>query len=158
YVDLFIIMGYDYYYGGSTTAGPEDPLYNFQTSYNYTLSKSITYYLKQSVPANKLLLGLPYYGREWETTGSAGPSAATGNYTATQTFAVVKTNANGYYSNPQWEPNSFSPFYPYQVSSAWRQCWCDDANSMRRRFDVVNQRGIGGIGIWALGYDDGYTD
>ncbi|MDP1747604.1 MAG: T9SS type A sorting domain-containing protein, partial [Bacteroidota bacterium] len=27
-----------------------------------------------------------------------------------------------------------------------------------KRFDIVNQQGIGGIGIWALGYDDGYTD
>jgi len=44
YVDLFIIMGYDYYWSGSTTAGPEDPLYDFQTGYNYTLTKSITYY------------------------------------------------------------------------------------------------------------------
>ncbi|HEY4798462.1 MAG TPA: glycoside hydrolase family 18 protein, partial [Bacteroidia bacterium] len=64
YVDLFIIMGYDYYYGGSTTAGPSDPLYNYETSYNYTLTKSITYYLNKSVPNNKLLLGLPYYGEE----------------------------------------------------------------------------------------------
>ncbi|HET6991426.1 MAG TPA: glycosyl hydrolase family 18 protein, partial [Bacteroidia bacterium] len=32
YVDLFTIMGYDYYWSGSTTAGPEDPLYDFQTS------------------------------------------------------------------------------------------------------------------------------
>src|SRR5665213_856560 len=41
YVDLFVIMGYDYYWSGSTTAGPEDPLYDFETSYNYTLAKSI---------------------------------------------------------------------------------------------------------------------
>ena len=48
-VDLFIIMGYDYYYSGSTTSGPTDPLYQFSTTYNYTLSKSVTYYLKQGV-------------------------------------------------------------------------------------------------------------
>ena len=29
---------------------------------------------------------------------------------------------------------------------------------MGKRFDIVNMTGIGGIGIWALGYDDGYTD
>ena len=57
-VDNFIIMGYDYYYSGSAQAGPEAPMYNFQTGYNYTLSKSITYYLKQGASKNKLLLGL----------------------------------------------------------------------------------------------------
>ena len=29
---------------------------------------------------------------------------------------------------------------------------------MSERFDMVNRFGIGGIGIWALGYDDGYND
>lgn len=157
-VDIFVIMGYDYYWSGSTTAGPEDPLYNFQTSYNYTLTKSITYYLKQGMTQSKLLLGLPYYGREWETVGASAPSATTGNYTATKTFAVVKANANGYYSTPLWENASFSPYYSFVVAGNDRQCFCDDAYSMRKRFDIVNQRGIGGIGIWALGYDDGYTD
>lgn len=158
YVDLFIIMGYDYYWSGSSTAGPEAPLYNYETSYNRTLTRSITFYLAQGMPESKLLLGLPYYGREWETVSGTIPSATTGNYTATKTYSVVRNNANGYWSNEQWEPNSFSPYYPYQISSTWRQLWCDNAYSMRCRFDIVNQRNLGGIGIWALGYDDGYSD
>lgn len=159
YVDLFIIMGYDYYYGGSSSAGPEAPLYNFQTSYNYTLTKSITYYLKQGVPNNKLLLGLPYYGREWSTASNAIPSATTGSYTGTRTFATVKGSPGTYSAaNYQWEPISFNSLYDYYNGTEWRQCWIDEARSMRYKFDVVNQRGIGGIGIWALGYDDGYSD
>ncbi len=160
YVDAFIIMGYDYYYSGSAQAGPEAPLYNFQTSYNYTLSKSITYYLNKGVPNAKLLLGLPYYGREWETTSNTTPSNTTGAFTSSRTFAYVKTNSTGYYTtaNKKWEQNCFNPFYTFQVSGNWRQCWIDDAYSMGRKFDMVNQRGIGGIGIWALGYDDGYND
>ncbi|MGZ3865991.1 MAG: glycosyl hydrolase family 18 protein [Bacteroidia bacterium] len=159
YVDLFIIMGYDYYYSGSSSAGPEAPLYNFQTSYNYTLTKSITYYLKQGVPNNKLLLGLPYYGREWSTSSNAIPSSTTGSYTGTKTFAVVKGNPGTYSAaNYQWEPISFNSLYDYYNGTEWRQCWIDEARSMRYKFDVVNQRGIGGIGIWALGYDDGYSD
>ena len=160
YVDNFIIMGYDYYWSGSSQAGPTDPLYNFQTSYNYTLSKSVTYYLKQGVPPNKLLLGLPYYGREWETTSNTIPSNTTGNFSTSRTYAYVRNNSTGYYTNAnkKWDQNSFTPAYVFQVSGAWRQCWINDAYSMSRRFDFVNQRGIGGIGIWALGYDDGYTD
>ncbi|MGZ3899107.1 MAG: CUB domain-containing protein, partial [Bacteroidia bacterium] len=48
-------------------------------------------------------------------------------------------------------------YYTYTVSTAWRQCWIDDIYSMGRKYDLVNQRGLGGIGIWALGYDDGMT-
>lgn len=159
YVDGFIIMGYDYYYSGSAQAGPEAPLYNFQTSYNYTLSKSITYYLKAGASPSKLMLGLPYYGREWETVSNTAPSNTTGNFTASRLYNYVRNNSATYSStNKNWDSNSFNPFFAYQSSGNWRQCWIDDIYSMGRKFDMVNQRGLAGIGIWALGYDDGYTD
>ncbi|MCW3102711.1 MAG: hypothetical protein JWO09_1151 [Bacteroidetes bacterium] len=158
YVDLFIIMGYDYYYSGSTTAGPEDPLYNFQTSYNYTLTKSITYYLNKGASKSKLLLGLPYYGREWATTASSIPSSTSGAGTNTVLYSTMRNNTSGNYSSRQWDATSFSSWFPSVRSGANWQAFVDDAYSMGKRFDIVNQFGIGGIGIWALGYDDGYDD
>ncbi len=157
YVDLFIIMGYDYYWSGSTTAGPGDPLYNFQTSYNYTLTKSITYYLKQGASTNKLLLGLPYYGREWSTTSTSLYSATTGS-SGTVTYKTLRQNASGYYNSRQWDGISFSTWYPSTRTGTPWQCFIDDEYALSKRFDIVNQRGIGGIGIWALGYDDGYSN
>lgn len=159
YVDLFIIMGYDYYYGGSGTAGPTDPLYNFSVGYNYTLSKSITYYLSGGISQSKLLLGLPYYGFEWQTSSLSIPSStlSTGS---SKTFANIKANGSGFYSNSNklWDPNSLSPCWAYSNAGLFYQAWVNDARSMGRRFDLVNIRNIGGIGIWALGYDNGYTD
>lgn len=158
-VDNFIIMGYDYYYSGSTTAGPEAPLYNFQTSYNYTLPKSITYYLNLGVTKSKLLLGLPWYGREWETAGATAPSSTTGGFSSSRTFAYVKNNPGTYsVAAKKWEINGYCNYYSYLSGASQRQCFIEDAYEMRRKFDLVNQRGIGGIGIWALGYDDGYND
>lgn len=158
YVDLFIIMGYDYYWGGSTTAGPTDPLYNFDPGYNYTLTKSVTYYLNKGVPRNKLLLGLPYYGREYVTGSNTIPSSVVNPpNSVTRTFTVVKTNASGNYGTPLWDANSFSNYYTYNNGS-WNQCFINNGFSLGKRFDIVNQFGIGGIGIWALSYDDGYMD
>ncbi len=158
-IDLYIIMGYDYYYGGSTTAGPSDPLYNFESGYNYDHSKSITTYLKAGVPPAKLLLGVPYYGEKWGTSAGTIPSATTGTGSSL-IYNTMRANASGYYSNANmhWEPKSFTPYFSYQVAGAWNQAWIDNDYSMGKRYDVVNQRGMGGIGIWALGYDDGYTE
>ena len=157
YVNLFIIMGYDYYYGGSSTAGPTDPLYNFQTSFNYTLTKSISYYLNKGVSNSKLLLGLPYYGREWSTMSSTIPSSTTGS-SGTVFYNEVKSNTSGHYGNRQWDANSYSSYYPSQRNGQFWQSFASDEYSMSKRFDMVNMMGLGGIGIWALGYDDGYTD
>lgn len=157
-VDFFTIMGYDYYYSGSAWAGPTAPLYNFQTSYNYTLPKSISYYIRQGAPASKLLLGLPYYGREWEVNGTTVPSQTTNGFTASRTLSYINNNPVTYSASVKfWDGISFTPYYRYVSGSSNRQCFVDDVYSLGRKYDMVNQRGLAGIGIWALGYDNGIT-
>lgn len=156
-VDYYIIMGYDYYWSGSTTCGPNDPLYQFGTSYNYTLSKSITYYLNLGCPKNKLVLGLPYYGREWATSSLIVPGTATASGVS-RTFKTVKDNSAGYYSagSYQWDGSSFTDIYAFNNGGA-RQCYITKENAFEDRLAHVLRSGIRGIGIWALGYDDGYS-
>lgn len=156
-VDQFFIMGYDYYYGGSSQAGPTDPLYTFASSFNYNHSKSITSYLNRGTPANKLCLGLPYYGREWETATSSVPSNTTGGFASSRTYEYVRDNSS-IYKNYQQHPGSASGYYVYQKSGKWRQCFINTPHTLGERFEMVHKRGLAGIGIWALGYDDGYLD
>ncbi len=158
YVDQFIIMGYGYYYSGSTVAGPTDPLYSGSIWSSYNLIRSILYHLNAGVPKEKLLIGLPYYGYEWETTGSAVPSSTTGNFSSSRTFSFVKNNASGNYSNRQYDENSETPYYIYQTGGNWRQAYVMDEESLAERLDWIKGLEIGGMGIWALGYDDGYSE
>jgi spore germination protein YaaH len=156
YVDWFVIMGYDYYYSSSTSAGPVGPLYTFETSYPRNMSRSVTYYLSQGVAKENLILALPYYGREWSTTSNAVPSSTIANISS-RTYKYVRDNPSTY-SSKKWEPNSFTPYYVYNTGTEWRQCFVDDEVSIKKKYDLVNIRDLGGIGIWALGYDDGYTE
>ncbi len=157
-VDHFIIMGYDYYWTGSSNAGPNDPLFHFGSTYNYTLSKSITYYLEQGMTPSKLILGLPFYGREWPVSSTTIPAPTTGNGTA-RTYAVVRNNTSGYYSNANrnHDDESVSTYYTFN-NGGDRQCFISMEYDLAKRMDLINQRGIGGMGIWALGYDDGYNE
>lgn len=157
-VDKFIVMGYDYYWSGSTTAGPNDPLYHFSTTYNYNLSKSITYYINAGCPRNKLIMGLPYYGREWPTSSTSVPSGATASGVA-RFYNDVKDNLNGYYSagNHQQEVDSYSDVFVFN-NGGTRQCFITLEDNFYKRLDHINNTGIGGMGIWALGYDDGYNE
>jgi spore germination protein YaaH/PKD repeat protein len=155
-VDQYIIMGYGYYYSGSGNAGPTDPLYHFGNTYNYTLSKTITYYLDSGCPSEKLVMGLPEYGYEWSTSSTSIPSAATASGGA-KTYAVVKNNTSGDYaqSNHIWESDSYTDVYVFNNGST-KQCFISLDSAWRKRLDHINKTGIAGIGIWALGYDDGY--
>ena len=157
-VDHYIIMGYAYYYQGSSTAGPCDPLYHFGSTYNYTLSKSITYYLDKGCPKEKLILGLPYYGYQWPTASSSVPSATTGSGIA-KTFRQIKDNVSGNYdlANHLFDQESYTDIYSFNDGGSY-QCFITEQEGFRKRLEHVNTSGIGGIGIWALGYDDGYND
>ncbi|NOX46806.1 MAG: hypothetical protein GXO89_07495 [Chlorobi bacterium] len=158
YVDLFMIMAYDYYWNGSSQAGAVSPLYSMTSSYDYNFSKTISYYQSQGVPKIKLLMGVPYYGRQWPTQGPIAPSNTTASGTA-YTYRYVKDNTSGYYSNEnkKWEANSFSPYYSFE-NNGWNQCFMEDSYSLGKKYDIVNRRQVVGIGIWALGYDNGYSD
>lgn len=157
-VDFFTIMGYDYYWSGSSQAGPIDPLYGFSSSYDYSLSRSISYYLNEGIPNAKLVLGLPYYGREWETSSSAIPANTTGNNIYSRTYDFVRTNTSGLYNNPSFDLRSESRAYIFQNTGTWRQCWISEAPELKQRYEAVIRQNLKGIGIWALGYDDGYTE
>ncbi len=156
YVDQFIIMGYAYYWSGSSTAGPTAPLYSGSIWWSYNLTRTVNYYVNEGITRSKLLLGLPYYGREWETAAGTVPSSNT-NSVGARTYNWIRNNYEGTYQHT-WDPQSFTYYYAYQNSGQWRQCFYDGKRSLGHRYDMVLDWGLGGIGIWALGYDDGYSD
>jgi hypothetical protein len=157
-LDLIMIMAYDYYWNGSSIAGPVSGYWPLTSSFNYAVNRSLSYYQSQGVPDEKLLLGLPYYGREWPVTSNTLPSGTTGNGTAV-TYRNVRGNSSGFYTpaNFYWDNRSYNPYYSY-FNNNWRQCFYDDTRSLGAKYDLVNRRNTGGIGIWALGYDNGYPE
>ena len=156
FVDQFVIMGYGYYYGGSSVAGPTAEFYKGTIWSNYNLVRSVNYYLNEGITPSKLILGLPYYGYEWETASNSVPSTTTSTI-GSRTFSYVKNNYLGVHDR-FWDGEGFNNYYIYQSGGNWRQAWVDDERSLSHRYDMVIQKDIGGIGIWALGYDNGYSE
>jgi len=159
HIGIFFIMGYDYYWNGSSQAGPVAPLYSMTSMYNYNLSRTTSYYQSEGVPNEKLVIGMPYYAREWPTQGGIAPSNATGSGTAYK-YSTIKNWSGGNYSpeNRRWEQHSFSTYYAFQENNSLYQCFLCETSDLNYRYEIINQRGLGGIGIWALGYDDGYSE
>jgi len=100
-----------------------------------------------------LALAVPYYGRDWSTSGSTVPSSTTGS-NESKTYQKVKDEYSNY--NRQWDTHASVPYYTYQSGSVWHQCWYDDEYSLAYKYDLVKMKNLAGIGIWALGYDGTY--
>ncbi len=145
--DYLVLMGYDYYWSGSSTAGPVAPL----QGENYNVSRSITTYLNSGVAPGRLMLGVPWYGYDWPVQSSARKDAARGTATS-RTYAAAEQMAATY--GMTFDAATSIPWIAYQDPGGWRQLWYDDSLSLAMKFNYVSTRGIAGIGIWALGYDN----
>lgn len=146
--DYLIIMGYDYYYKGSTTAGPVAPL----EGENYNIKRTIDTYLAAGVSPQRLMLGVPWYGYDWPVVSSVRKAAVTGTGTArifTASEALAGTHGKVF------DQLTKVPWVAYTSSSLWRQLWYDDLQSLDLKYELVKSKNMGGIGIWALGYQGG---
>lgn len=147
-LDLCIMMGYDYHWSSAPQAGPVAPLDSSATWGKYSVLRSVRTYLAAGLPAEKLLLGVPYYGYEWKTETTDVPSNAIGSgQSVTYDDAVPRSAQN----IPLWDNASKTPYYILLAGIG--QGWYDDVSSLALKYDGVLQYGLGGVGIWALSYD-----
>ncbi|OWY19347.1 hypothetical protein C7N43_01045 [Sphingobacteriales bacterium UPWRP_1] len=151
YTAHFVIMAYDYYCAESKHAGPVAPLEGY-ISLKATLNK----YLVSGVHPAKFILAVPYYGREWQTQSSSVPSATT-SYVQSPTYSQIKNDYVGKYRE-RWDNRSETPYIVKYKSSDIRQCWFENPESLNLKYDLTYEYQLGGVGIWALGYDKGHTD
>ncbi len=161
--DLFILMGYDYYWGGQFYPGPVAPTYQFPAvvgdPYGHGNVSNDLNNLIKNVGTAKTILAMPYYGRRWATiNGCVIP--ATGNATSpsSQTYAQYRQNSNGYYTTPYRDTNSLAAYHCFDAGATPNQQFMDDTISLQKKYNLVRQRGIAGVAVWKLGNDAGYMD
>jgi spore germination protein YaaH len=149
--DGLMIMAYNYYWSGSSQAGPVSPLSGWGTyNVNWTVQDYIKYGGEEN--KNKYILGLPYYGYNWPTVSGSVPAKTTGKGNAV-TYAEARSDLDTYAR--QWDSESQTPWYTY---GSYYQTWYDDDESLGLKYDLVNSSNLQGIGIWALGYDGSYPE
>lgn len=149
--DYLFIMGYGFYGEWSRTTGPVSPLtggyHNLQTLLERDYS---------SVDPSKIILGLPYYGEMWMTkTNFPGDSVL--SYQDWSPYSFLDSLTTTF--EEMWSNDYNVSWYRWQVNdSSWTQLWLDNRNSLSIKFNLINERNLLGLGIWALGYDYPRTD
>ncbi len=157
--DAIFIMGYDYRAASSATVGSIAPT----GGPTYDVRDTLISYLGR-VPASKLILGVPYYGRAWSTatnlldakniSGTKYGASTSVTYATARQFLVANGRRYDAAEGVAWTVyKRQNCTTAYGCVTPWRQLYVDDAAALSAKYALVNSYGLRGAGIWALGYD-----
>ena len=154
--DGVVLMGYEYRSAGSRVAGSVAPLRDRD---GLDLRASVKRVLKR-VPADRVILALPWYGRAWSTKDAKSPSKTRrsdrfiGPSVASYEISVGRAGASGrMYDRTQASAWSVYPAAACETCPiSWRQLWYDDVDAFRAKTRFAVRKSLRGVGIWALGH------
>ncbi len=160
--DGIFMMGYDFAITSSDVAMPTAPLGGHKEGeYWYDISTAVEDFLTV-MPANKLILGTPWYGLSFDVyqpdfkakTISWYWSGRSGRIETYKDVKDVVADKSGWDALGQvaWKA------YYNEQSGTWRMMYIDDVRSMGAKYDLAKNRELMGVGIWALGYEGNHRD
>ncbi|MBP9819780.1 hypothetical protein KBC79_03500 [Candidatus Woesebacteria bacterium] len=155
HVDYFIIMAYDFHRRTSPQAGPVAPLFGGRELWDSDINQHLQEFVKQ-VPSSKLLLGIPFYGYEWQTTSRDSQSHTFPDTGSTASFERVQKllqQKEELKVEEHWNEEALSPYLSYIEDGLIYVTYYENSRSLSYKLDYVNQLDLGGIAIWALGYE-----
>jgi len=153
FIDLFIIMGYDY--NGTSSPDAVSPL---QSEGVFSLKNTVEYFKEKNINVNKTILALPYYGILWNINPS-GEDDFKASIERKLTYSEIKNNFldnEDVGSEVELDPISMSKIYRAAFEdNSIKEIHYDDAFTLSKKYDYAMNNNFQGVGIWALGYDNG---
>jgi spore germination protein YaaH len=161
YIDRLRIMTYDY---SVATPGPIGPITWTEEAVSYAVSV---------IPASKIFVGIPGYGRDWITAVSGicpsnvASSIKVGAKAATFVLRDAQNLAASYGATPTFSDKYGESTFNYQKTyigttsaglatqcTASRTAWYQDAKSFALRANLISKYRLGGLAEWTLGMED----
>ena len=171
FVDHIRIMAYDFHVQGIGAIAPMPWV------------RAITSYAAASIPAEKVQIGVPTYGRSWtKRTASNGyqlvgncPVSGTSAYRSLTSMAsttdadipALLATVGVDPANVQWDPTAQENWVEYdkpvnwtdgagatQTCTAKRIMWWVGPQAVLARTQLVGEFGLGGAAYWTIGGDD----
>ncbi len=160
YVDTVNLMAYDYYEAGSDrVTGNHAPLFtNPGDPKKISAADSVAAFEKAGVPAAKIILGVPFYGRMWGQVpntnhGLFQPGKPVPDSDASYAAIVSSMLNDGY--DRFWDDKASVP-YLYNAQKKFFVSY-EDPQSIAAKCEFVVARHLGGVMFWDYSSDPSGT-
>ena len=155
HLDFINIMTYDFYSGLDSLTGHHANLYDSKQAPTTSKSvlASVERHLKAGVPANKIVLGIPFYGRMW--TGVT--SQNNGLYQKAKSVGTIidyNIIADKYLDKGFvrfWDESAQAPYLWDRDST--RFISYEDTASLSLKLHFIEEKGLGGAMFWEYSLD-----
>lgn len=142
-VDYCMIMCYDETSPGSNKSGSV-------ASINWVM-RGIENTIKSGIPTEKIILGIPFYTREWEETkDSSGNIIVKAQAIGME---VVKERIEDLKCSPVWLDDCGQYYIEYMKDSKKYRIWVEDERSIELKASLVNKYNLAGISSWRKGFE-----
>ena len=138
-VDYFMVMTYDEHWRTSPVAGSVASIGWVEQGILNTL---------QSVPKEKLLMGVPFYTREWREPEGYGRVRS-----STMWMNDVDSRVAQYGLTPQWLDSAGQHYIEYAKEGYRYKVWIEDAKSIGLKVDLAGKYDLAGVAAWRKGFE-----
>ncbi len=111
-------------------------------------------YFLQSVPPEKLSLGIPTYGGRWYTRydGSTTDRASSTSESVSWSWGSGFAERNA--AQIIWDPIQQVPYASYTVGGVNEWLFLEDVRSFKAKLDLAKEKRVRGFSVWVLGPED----
>jgi spore germination protein YaaH len=153
--DLVVVMAYDYHSQGSQVTGPVAPLSGAGIVSEYDTEAAIQNALLL-MPRQKIILGVPLYGYEWETLGTVPRSAIIPNSGfAASNRRAEKLVAECATCSAQFDQTAQEAYVIYSdpATNTYHQIFYPTSKSTAEKIALAETNDLKGLALWSLGYE-----
>lgn len=141
-VDYVAVMTYDEHWRTAPKAGSTASLPWVRTGVADALA---------DIPAGKLLLGIPFYTREWEETTAKNGKVSVKSKALGMASVDIRLQETS--SDKRWHQTAEQHYFEYVSDDKTYKVWMEDEKSLALRLDLVHKHQLAGAAFWRKGFE-----
>ncbi|MBX5437350.1 MAG: glycoside hydrolase [Alicyclobacillaceae bacterium] len=141
--DYLIVMAYDEHWATDQTPGPVADV--------PWVTTAVRDLLNTGVPADKLILGVPFYARFWHVLTDG--SVTSESYAVSAVPAILASH----HAQSRWDDTLGVAYARYPKPDGYEEVWYETDETLRRKLNLVNDAGLAGVAVWSLHLSDRHT-